>query len=110
MHKINDHHREPPSKEKDSSVHIITKPSTSNEDTGDAREQAKVKPSAINPLNADCIYIHTCTPVSQYGMRIHTQLRSGGLVHMSIAIEEAPDNHRWQIHPCLTAAATNVGQ
>ena len=47
MHKINDHNREPPSKEKDSTVHTITKPSTSNEDTGDAREQAKAKLSAI---------------------------------------------------------------
>ena len=53
----------------------------------------------INPLNADCVYLRACAPVSQRGMRIYTQLRSGGLVRMSIAIEEAPDNHRRQIHP-----------
>ena len=64
----------------------------------------------LNPLNADCVYIHACAPVYQRGMHIHTQLHSGGVVRMSIAIEEAPDNHRRQIHPCFAAAATNVGQ
>ena len=61
----------------------------------------------LNPLNADCVYIRACAPVSQRGMRIYMQLCSGGLVRMSIAIEEAPDNHRRQIHPYLACSSCN---
>ena len=54
-----------------------------------------------------CVYIRACAPASQRGMRIHTQLRSDGLVRMSIAIEEAPDDHRRQLHPYLPCSSCN---
>ena len=45
----------------------------------------------------------------QRGLLIFTQLHNGGIVRMSIAIEETPDNYTQQIHHTyLVAAATNA--